>query len=133
MPRITTLMSDMNKIENGIWVNFEGVELCVASINNPKYKQFRSQLLKPHLQKIRSKAVNLEDVLDIIKPAAAKHLLLGWKNLQDENGQDIPYSYEKAMEFFSNPALSDLYNFVLETAGENATYRQEVSAESEKN
>ena len=69
----------------------------------------------------------------MLKPAAAKYLLLDWKNVEDANGNPVPYSSEKALEFFNNPALKDLYDFVLEMAGEVGNFLQEQHEESVKN
>lgn len=44
----------------------------------------------------------------------------------------IPYSPEKAYEFFSDPALADFYQFVLITANEVALYRTEVDRDTGK-
>jgi len=134
MAKITEIMSDMEKVEKGVWVDYAaGIKLCIASINNTQYKKARSRLLKPYLRQVRAKAMNAEEILDILKPAAAKYLLIDWKNIEDEEGNLVEYSYEKALEFFKEPALSDLYNFVLETAGENEVYRQELVEDAEGN
>jgi len=134
MAKITSIMTDLNKGESGVWVDYaEGIKLCIAGINNTAYKKKRNLLMKPYLKQVRSKALTSDEVLEIIKPAVAEHLLVGWKNLEDENGAPIAYSPEKALEFFKNPALSDLYQFVLETAGENDVYRQELLEDAEGN
>ena len=134
MAKITEIMTDLEKIEQGVLVDYAaGIKLRIASINNVQYKKHRSNLLKPYLRQIRSKNMTAEEILDVVKPAAAKHLLIGWENLEDKDGQPIKYSYEKALEFFNNPALSDLYDFVCETAGEHEVYRQDNFEDSAKN
>ena len=134
MAKITAIKSDMDKVEKGAWVPYaEDIQLCIASINNKAYKKVRSRLLKPHLRQIRSQTMTSEEVLDVLKPAAAKFLLVDWKNIEDEDGKAIPYSPDKALEFFEDPALSDLYSFVLETAGESELYRQEMMEDAAKN
>lgn len=134
MAKITAIMTDLNKVANGVWVPYaEGIELCIAGQNNEAYKKKRNLLMKPHLKQSRAKALTADDVLDIIKPAVAEHLLVGWRNIEDETGNPIPYSTEKALEFFKNPALSDLYNFVLETAGESDIFKRELLEDAEGN
>ena len=134
MAKITEIKSDMEKVEKGVEVDYAaGIKLCIASINNSDYKKARTRLLRPYLRQVRAKALTSDQILDILKPAAAKHLLVGWKNIEDENGKPIDYSPDKALEFFNDPALSDLYNFVLETAGENEVYRQELTEDAEGN
>ena len=129
MAKISEIMSDMDKVENGVWEKYSaGIELLIANINNTKYRKARSRLLKPHMRRL--KFISADEILDLIKPAAAKHLLIGWKNIEDEKGNPIPYSPEKALEFFNDPKLVDLYNFVLEIAGENTAFAQELKEEA---
>lgn len=134
MAKITEIKSDMKKVENGVLVDYAaGIKLRIASSDNLQYKNYRDRLLKPHTRRIRSKSITSSEILDIIKPAAAKHLLVGWENIEDENGQPIPYSEAKAFEFFQDPTLSDLYSFVTETAGEAEVFRLELMKDAEGN
>jgi len=134
MGRITEIMADMEKVEKGQWVPFAaGIRLCIANINNAKYRQARKAILGKHLRSTRARKLEPDDVLDLLKPAVARHILVGWENLQDEAGCTIDYSPEKALEFFENPALRELYIFVVETAGEAEWFRQEQFEDSVKN
>ncbi len=132
MAKITEIKSDMDKVENGQWFNYAlGIQLLIANIHNSKYRKMRSKLLKPHQRRLKS--MSGDEVLEILKPTVAKHLLIGWKNIEDELGQEIPYSSEKALEFFNDPSLIDLFTFVIDTAGENASYAIEQQEEEVKN
>ena len=134
MAKISSVKLDMDKVEKGVWHDYaEGIRLCIASISNNEYKKARDKLLASHLRQIRARTLTSDEVLDILKPAVAKHLLVNWSSIEDETGKTIPYSYEKALEFFNDPALSDFYSFVLDTAGENSAYRQELIEDAEKN
>lgn len=134
MAKISAIKQDADKVDNGTMVRYaEDIMLRIANINNAAYREARTKILKPFLRQIRSKAMTAEEVLEVIKPAVAKHLLLGWENLQDDTGTEIEYSAEQALKFFRDPALSDLFMFVIETAGENELYRVEEREESEKN
>ena len=126
MAKISAVKLDMDKVEKGVWHNYEGIKLCIASMNNKDYKKARNKLLEPHLRQLRAKAMTSDEIFEILRPAAARHLLIGWQSIEDEAGKEIPYSYEKSLEFFTDPALSDLYSFVLDTAGGNSAYRQEL-------
>ena len=126
MAKITQIMADMEKVENGQWVPYAaGVKLLIANINNSRYREARQIILQPHRRALRGGNLSSDDILDLLKPAVAKHILLGWKNLEDDKGKPIAYSATKALEFFENPALADLYNFVLEVAGEVEFFRME--------
>jgi len=69
----------------------------------------------------------------VTKPAVAKYVLVGWKNIQDEEGNDIPYSVEQSLEFLRDPQLADLYEFVMVVAGNAGNFRAEMMEESAGN
>ena len=134
MAKISSIMLDLDRVEHGTWVKHpSGVTLCVASINSKAYKQAREQAMKPYLRDMRSGTLTYDDISEILKPAAAEHLLLGWRGLEDDQGKPIPYSVGKALEYFKDPRFDEFYRFVLEIAGEAEVYRQAVLEESEKN
>jgi hypothetical protein len=134
MAKLSQIKTDTDKAEKGVWQHYAlDIQLCIASINNTAYKRERSRVLKPYLRRIRSGSMSSEDILEVLKPAVARYLLLDWKNIDDENGQPITYSPEKALELFGDASLSDLYDFVLEVAGETELYRKELLEQAAKN
>ena len=134
MARITEIMADLEKVEKGRWVDYAaGIKLLVASINNSQYRQARQRILRPHQHAIRSGTFSPEHIMDLLKPTAARHLLLDWTNLEEEDGQSIPYSADRALKFFRDPAFAELYAFVLETAGESEFFRKQQFEDSLKN
>jgi hypothetical protein len=58
---------------------------------------------------------------------------MDWKNIDDGKGKDIPYSKEKALEFFENPELEDFFDFIVLVANQKENYRKKVNEESAKN
>lgn len=134
MAQLNAIKTDSQKSNDGIWVDFEeGIRLKVARLHNAEYDKYLQRISKPYLRKIRTNTLNRDITADLTKQAVAKHILLDWENIEDESGDPIPYSSEKALEFFRDPDLSELYNFVLETADANELYRQELKEDSEKN
>jgi hypothetical protein len=134
MAQLKILRTDLNKSEDGVWVDYvEDVRLCIASVNSKAYREHKDRLLRPHLRQLRAKELPGEQVLEIIKPAVAYHILKGWKNVQDDHGAEIPYAPQTALEFFQDPTMQDLYTFVLEIAGEVSNYRQELLEDARGN
>lgn len=134
MAKLTEIRTDLEKVEKGVWVDFlADIKLCIASVNNPNYKQHRSRLLKPHLRRIRGNQMSQDEILDVVKPAIAKHILVDWKNLEDESGKPIKYSSDKALDLFMDKELSSLFDFVIETMGDSELFRLECLDEAEKN
>ena len=134
MGRITEIMADMEKVEKGQWFPFAmGIKLLIANINSAKYREARKAIIDKHMRATGKRKLMPDEILDLVRPAVAKHILLGWENLEDETGATIDYSPEKALEFFENPALREMYVFVVETAGESESYRIEQFKEQVKN
>lgn len=134
MAKLNAIATDMEKAESGVWLGYDsGIEIKVARWGNKKHQQYTQQLLKPHLSVVRGK--NAEPTLldDIDRQAAAKYVLLDWKNIQDDNGLDIPYSAEKALEIFRDPAFEDFYRFVVSVSMNRENYRLDLQKDAEKN
>ncbi len=129
---IKSLMIDKNKENNGIWVDYEGVSLCIASIDRQEFVEAREGLLKVFVQEIRNGELSGQDITELITPAIADHILLDWKNL-GENGVEVKYSREKALEYLKRPELKDMLNHVLSVASQRFRYRQKLVEEGIKN
>jgi hypothetical protein len=134
MAKLKAIRTDLGKIEDGVWVDYiDDVKLCIASVNSKAYREHKDRLLRPHLRQLRAKEIQADQILEIIKPAVAAHILKGWKNIQNDLGAEIPYVPETALEFFKDPAMADFYGYVLEVAGEVNNYRQELLEDARGN
>ena len=136
MAKLNLVKTDPDK-EKGVWVPYElDIELKIARVGNAKFDELVRRLAEPTLKEQRAKAKKMaEDPLgdEIIMKAAAKHLLVDWKHIEDEEGKPIKYSAAKALELFQDPGLRDLYKFVMATSGESERYRMELDEESAGN
>ncbi len=134
MAKLSTLEMDPDLIEQGKRFPWkEDVVLIVASVRNQAYQEHVRALCRPHLAELRSEHCPPGRRLEIIKPAVARHLLKGWENLQDDEGREIVYSPEKALELLNNPRLPSLCEDVLNFAGDDDRYRQQLLEDAEKN
>lgn len=131
MADIKQLKLDSGKQSIGVWVPYDlDVELLIAGTGSPEFRKTCSELLAPHRQKIRTTGLTFEERVEIIKPAIARHLLKGWKNIT-EGGKAVPFSEKKALELFDE--IQGLAVFVLGSADEREWFRQEAQRESAKN
>jgi len=133
MADINSIKTDSNKEIEGVWVDFElGIKLKIARARNPKYTELLRQLLDPLRVDIRNDKVAVDDFNNILLEVRARTVLLDWKNIE-ENGKSIPYSSEKAIEYFKNPDLKDFYVFVVSISENSAQYKKDLIENSEKN
>lgn len=134
MANIEKIKTDISKETDGAWVPFVlGIELKIARAGNPKYKECIRKLVVPVTDSIRDESLTKDEFVDILIKARAKTILLDWKNLDDKDGNPIPYSAAKAEEFFRDPELQDFYKFVVATSESSADFKKALIEDAEKN
>jgi recombinational DNA repair protein RecT len=75
--------------------------------------------------------MNVEDMEKMAQKAVAKHVIQGWENLEDETGNAIAFSSDKALELFQK--YPDFYNIVKDVAGEAEIFRTDEMEEAAGN
>lgn len=134
MAKISSVKADPVKAESGVWVDYEaGIRLKIARMNNPAFEAFVRAKQRPKIRGFRANKATDDELNELTREAVARHVLVGWENVEDDDGNLIPYSPEKSLEFLKDPALSDLYQFVVLQASDAAAYRAEATEEAVKN
>lgn len=134
MANINSIKTDLNKENEGAWVDYVlGIRLKIARSRNPKYQELLRSITAPKIIEIREDKMELEDFNKLMAEVRAKTILLGWENIEDTDGKPIPYSSVKALEFFKNPELKDFYKFVVAVSENADQYKKELVEASEKN
>lgn len=134
MAKLKSIKADATKVLGGVWVDYEaGVRLLVARMGNPAFEAFVRSKQRGNVRGFRAKRISDAEAEAITKEAAAAHILVGWENIEGDDGQPIAYSPAKALEFFNDPALADLYQFVLVQAADASAYKLEADEEARGN
>lgn len=130
--KISNFGTDAKRENEGVWVTAGGgLELLVARITCTKYEEYIKLKAKPFGRMLRNHADAVSGELeDIVREGVAKHILLGWRNLQDEAGKDIEYSWTVALKLLKE--YPDFYRMVMDYASDAALYRAESKEESAK-
>ena len=129
---VRSLMVDLSKESDGVWVEYNGVELLIASSGKQDFLDAREAILEEHIEAIRNDELTADKLTDLAMPAVAEHILLDWKNLS-EDGKEVEYSPEQALEYLTDPALKDMRNFILQVSSQRARFRQLVVEDGVKN
>ena len=137
MPTLEHLMVDKDKMKQGVLKEFTPflgvtVKLLIGSSNSPDYLKESAQLIRDRLAEIRNDGTGKVE-RETLLPAIAKHLLLGWENIDDEKGNPIPYSYESALKILSTPELYHLCDYVRVQAEIISNFRKKPFEDSRKN
>lgn len=122
--RLSSLKTDAKRSEEGVWQEIgEGFEVKVARLGHPEYKAYVAKLSKPHLRSIQREGIGSAKLREIQQRAVSRHILLDWRGLHDDDGSEIPYSQEKALELLSDPDYSELLDIILELAQDVELFR----------
>ena len=134
MANIELIKTSLDKELNGVWVDFaEGIQLKIARARNPKYQELLRDFVEPKRKDIREDKLEINDFNNILLEVRAKTVLLDWKNIEDNEGNTILYSPEKALEFFRDPELKDFLTFVIAVSENADQYKKDLTEGSEKN
>jgi hypothetical protein len=134
MGTLNSVKLNVAKALGGVSVDYAaGIKLIIASSQGEAYRKARTALLAPHRKTVRRGAMDSEQMLDLLKPVIAEHLLVGWENLTDDDGAEITYSKEQALDYFNDPTLADMFDFVVETSSTQDLFREGSVEQSVKN
>lgn len=112
---INKLKTDSKKELEGVWVDAgEGLRLLIARSSNASYRKY---LVK------YGRRQDPEAMLAVVRKGVAKHVLLGWENLQEED-KDVSYSSDKAEQLFKD--IPDFLDLVLTFANDVELYRSDL-------
>jgi hypothetical protein len=126
MASFSSLRIDPKKDVEGVWFDYhKGIRLRIARHDNPKFTEAMRIMLKPHQHSIDSKTMSEETAGKITRQAVAKHILVGWENVTDDDGTPVPYSYETALTYLSDPNLRDFLNDVLTFSKHAEAFREQ--------
>lgn len=132
--KLSKFKIDHNVAEEGQWVDIgDGVELKIARMGNRKYNETIRRLSKPHKYQIDNDTLPQEISEEIMNKAVAECILLDWKGLEDDDGQPINYSRQKAFELLSDPDLAPFKRQVIGIAQTDETFRNEMVEDTVKN
>lgn len=134
MAKLSALASDLEKEVKGIRVHYEmGIYVIVARSGNPKYREKLAELLDPHREAISDGSAPPDLYDNLLKQARSECILLGWENIDDDEGNPIPYSAANALAIFMDPRYKDFYRFVIQVADNGLNYRAKLIKEMEGN
>jgi len=121
--KVSAFKTDEGRERDGVWVDIgDGARLLVARVNNERHKQVFLELTKPYKVQVRTGTIQEEVAARILRECYARTILLSWEGLQDDDGNDIPYSQEAAEELL---AIPDFMSMVGEFATTRELYRKE--------
>lgn len=83
---------------------------------NTNYQKAQERIFKPHRRAIASNTLSIQRINSLSRQAFVEGSLLGWSNIKDADGKEIPFSKEAALKLFTE--LPDLYSDLSAQAGD---------------
>ena len=134
MAKLGQFRSDTALEAEGVWVEYAaGIEFKIARLNNPAYRKCLRKLLRPEVRRARSKRLDDDRADELTLKAMARHVLVGWKNIENDDGVPIEYSPEKAFEILSAPEYHEIREFIEVTASDADLFASEDREDAEGN
>lgn len=107
------------------------IRIARAGGANSQYTKRMEAKVKPYRRQIQNETIERALLEDIVKEVFAETVVLGWENVEDENGNDMSFSKENCIKLFTD--LPDLFTDVQEQAQRSALFRQDVREADAKN
>lgn len=134
MANIERIKTDESKEIEGVWVGYVlGIRLKVARSRNPKYQEELRNLVDPERKNIREDKLDIAEFANLLNKVRARTVLLDWENIDDKDGNSIPFSVAQSEKFFADPELKDFCAFVVAVSENADQYAKEVLEDSAKN
>lgn len=117
---------DESKELEGVWRKLlnDSSEFLIARSGNEKFRAEVQRLTEELKEKgeVKDDELTNKQLTDVFVKAAAKHILLDWKNVT-EDGEPIPYTVENGIRLLSNPKLSDFRSQIVLWSQESEQYK----------
>jgi len=124
--------TDADRETSGVWISYgttadgRTIEFKIARAGgqNKAYEKRFEALTRPYRRQIQTESLDDETSDRIVRQLFAETIVLGWRNVEDEEGKPIAFSAEACRKLFDE--LPDLFRDIREDATKQAIFRQDV-------
>lgn len=95
-----------------------------AGGSNQAYAKRVEAETKPYRRQIQTETIDTKVAEQIMKKVFVETVLLGWENVQDEEGKELAFTKENALKLLTD--LPDLYDDLVRQSNKAALFRAEV-------
>jgi hypothetical protein len=119
----------------GLWREIDdgAAKLKIARFNNPEHQAYLRRLREENAKLLENpdSEESQTKLNEIASKAMAAHILKDWEGIQDEEGNDLPYSKEAAYQLLSD--YEEFSNLVFSLSTDVEQYRKYKEADAVKN
>lgn len=120
--------------QSGIWLQYgyadvpEGeparpirIRISRAGGNNTKFARIMEAKTRPYRRSIQTETLDNKIAESLFREVYAEAVILGWENVQDADGKDLPFTRENVIKVLTD--LPDLYQDIREAAAKATLFR----------
>lgn len=107
------------------------IRIARAGGANTQYTKLIEARVKPYRRQIQNETIDRVMVEKLLRGVYAETIVLGWENVEDENGKELPFTVENCVKLFED--LPDLFQDIQEQSQRAALFRQDVLEKDSKN
>lgn len=96
--------------------------------SNKAYSKALEAASRPYRRQLELSTLKNEIADEMFKGVFVNTVLKGWGNIQDEKGQDIPFTRENALALLNEEGMGDLYDRLQQEAGLSSNFRDAALA-----
>lgn len=117
----------------GVTLEYPGFSITIhrAGGSNKKFANILSAKMKPYRHQLDRGIMDDEISARILREAYAEGVVVGWNNVKDAEGKEMPFSKENVIKLFTD--LPDLFADVRTQAENVSLFREEQEKADEKN
>ncbi len=124
----------VDKEESGVWAPWRGSKFLIASSGATKFQRLFQKLQRPHRKAIDKNNLDPKIQVDMMARAMSEAMILDWKDVTNNSGEDVPFSVEAAFNVLRKN--SEFRDFVSEFATEISNFvteeKEELGKSAEK-
>lgn len=137
MVKLVSISSDLELERKGVELHYrEGAHFTLGRFGTRETEEFIRKRAEPYLSQYDNSegiSIPLDIMEQITKDCIIELVLLGWRGLENDDGSELIYTKEKAREILDNPALHDLYNWIITQAKSERNFRLQKAEDAVKN
>lgn len=137
MAKLNDIKQNVGAIREGRWFDWiNGIKLRIASMQSETFQEGHARLRREHEAAAALEVAETSDVAkkaaaEIMAEAIARWLLLDWKNVEDDDGEPEPYTWERGFELLMDTGYTHLRAFVLTKAMDERNYFERAVRDDE--
>jgi hypothetical protein len=128
-----TFKADPSMEQEGIWLDYGDFKIRIARAggSNVNYAKALEKQAELNKTAIRTNTIKSAQSRALMIKVYATSVLLDWEDVQDENGQTLPFTADNAEKVLTD--CPDLFDDIRAQAASLALFRRELLEEAAKN